>query len=80
MTAQLGRPDGILEDAYLVATGAWAEVLVGEVELLDAQRAHLLLVIVDELVLLCARHGGVVWRGVCGVSCSSVVGWRLKGE
>lgn len=71
----------------MVATGTWAEVPIGQVELLDAEGAALLLVIVDELVLLHARHGewGVgagagagagVGAGECGgmrgVSCSSV--------
>lgn len=46
--------------AYLVAAWTGLEVLVGEVELLNAEGAELLLVIVDELVYLCAGHG------VCG--------------
>ena len=46
--------------AYLVAAWAGAEVPVREVELFDTERAALLLVIVDELVLLQSRHG------VCG--------------
>lgn len=51
--------------AHLVAAGAWSKVPVGQVELLDAQRAALLLVVVDELVLLYAGHDvrlGVRWR------------------
>jgi hypothetical protein len=43
--------------AYLVAAGTWPEVPVGQVELLDAERAALVLVVVDELVILEARHG-----------------------
>jgi hypothetical protein len=41
----------------LVAAGTWPEVPVGQVELLDAERAALVLVVVDELVILEARHG-----------------------
>jgi hypothetical protein len=38
--------------AYLIAARTWTEVLVGEVQLLDAQGTDLLLLfIVDELVL-----------------------------
>jgi hypothetical protein len=51
--------------AYLVAARAGSEVLVGQVELLDTERAALILVIVDELVLLYAGHG-VWWLRVCG--------------
>lgn len=43
--------------AYLVAAWARLEVLVGEIELLNAEGAELLLLIVDELVYLCAGHG-----------------------
>lgn len=46
--------------AYLVAAWARLEVLVGEIELLNAEGAELLFLIVDELVYLCAGHG------VCG--------------
>ena len=48
------RPSRLTEfsrGAHLVAAGAWSEVPVGQVELLNAERAALLLVIVDELVL-----------------------------
>lgn len=44
--------------SYLVAAGTWAEVSVGQVELFDAERAALVLVVVDELVILEAGHGG----------------------
>src|SRR5690242_16021992 len=50
--------------AYLVAAGTRAEVSVGQVELLDAERTALVLVVVDELVILEARHGVCVC-GVC---------------
>lgn len=55
------------ERTNLVATWAWPEVLVGEIELLDAEGTELLLLIVDELVYLCAGHdvrgdGGRWWR------------------
>jgi hypothetical protein len=43
----------------LVAAWAGPEIPVREVELFDAERAALLLVIVDELVLLQSRHGRV---------------------
>ena len=43
--------------AYLVAAGTRAEVSVGQVELLDAERAALVLVVIDELVILEAGHG-----------------------
>lgn len=43
--------------AYLIAARAGAEVLVCQVELFDAERAGLVLVIVDELVVLYAGHG-----------------------
>jgi hypothetical protein len=55
---------------YLVSAWARAEVLVGYVELLDAEGAALLLFVVDELVLLYARHAVRVcadrarWGGV----------------
>lgn len=38
--------------AYLVAAGTRAEVSVGQVEFLDAERTALVLVVVDELVVL----------------------------
>lgn len=41
---------------YLVATGTRTEALVLEVELLDAERTRLLLIVVDELILQRARH------------------------
>lgn len=50
--------------AYLVATRTGTEVPVRQVELLDAEGAALLLVIVDKLVLLHSRHGDVCGRGV----------------
>jgi len=52
--------------AYLVATRTGPEVPVRKIEFLDAERATLLLVIVDELVLLHSRHGDVCG---CGMSC-----------
>lgn len=45
------------EGSYLVAAGAWFEVPVRQVELLDAEGTALILVIVDELVLLYTGHG-----------------------
>ena len=42
---------------YLISAGTRAEVLVRQIELLDTQRAGLLLIIVDELILLRPRHG-----------------------
>jgi hypothetical protein len=59
-------------EAHLISTGTWPEVPVREVELLDAKRAALLLIIVDELVLLYTRHDGG-----CGDALSGVMGWRL---
>lgn len=53
--------------AHLVAARAWSEIPVGQVEFLDAERATLLLVIVDELILLYAGHDvrfAVRWRAV----------------
>lgn len=44
---------------YLIAAWTRPEPLVGEVELLHAQRTCLFFVIVDELVLLSFRHGGL---------------------
>lgn len=41
---------------YLVATGTRTEALVLEIELLDAERTRLLLIVVDELILQRARH------------------------
>jgi hypothetical protein len=51
----------------LVAAWTGPEIPVREVELLDAERAALLLVIVDELVLLQSGHG-VVWL------------WKVRGQ
>jgi hypothetical protein len=48
----------------LIAAGTWPEVPVGQIELLDAERAALVLVVVDELVILEARHG-VLCVSVC---------------
>lgn len=42
----------------MVAAGAGPEVSVGQVELLDAERTALVLVVVDELVLLYPGHDG----------------------
>lgn len=48
-----------MEDmTYLIAARTGPEPLVCEVELLHAEGAHLLLIIVDELILLALRHGG----------------------
>ena len=41
---------------HLVSAWTGPETLVAEIELLDAERAGLLLVIVDELILLRLRH------------------------
>ena len=57
--------------AYLVAAGTRAEVSVGQIELLDAERAALVLVVVDELVILEAGHG------VCGGSQMCWVAMRV---
>ena len=42
--------------AYLVSTGTWSEVLVGEVKLLHTEGAALIFIIVDELILQYAGH------------------------
>ena len=60
----------------MVAAGTWAEVSVGQVELLDAERTALVLVVVDELVILKAGHGVCV--GGCGVA--DVLGWAAGCE
>jgi hypothetical protein len=60
--------------AYLVAARTRAEVPIRQVELLDAERAALVLVIVDELVLVLSRHSDVWW---CNVSCQAR-GWRSR--
>ena len=41
---------------YLVAAGTRPKPLVCEVKLLDAERARLFFIVVDELVLLALRH------------------------
>jgi hypothetical protein len=61
--------------AHLVAAGTRSEVSVGQVELLDAERTALVFVVVDELVLLYARHDG--W--MCSGTCRGVKEWR-SGE
>ena len=61
------------QGAYLVAAGTRAEVLVRQVEFLDAERAALVLLVVDELVLLYAGHGGQLGVGV-GVGVAGVTG------
>ena len=43
---------------HLVATGTRTKALVLEIELLDAERTRLLLIVVDELILQRARHDG----------------------
>jgi hypothetical protein len=63
------------EASYLVAARTRAEILVLHVKLLNAEGAALLFVIVDELILLDARHGG---RTRCAV-CSALAGPRFWG-
>ena len=67
--------------AHLIAAGARTEVPVGQVELLDAERAALLLVIVDELVLLYAGHGVLcVVSGALASGAGGGVERALAGE
>jgi hypothetical protein len=65
------------EKAHLVAAWTRSEVLVAQVELLNAKGAHLLFVIfVDELVLLGSRH----CESVMGRVASRVVSVDGKGR
>jgi hypothetical protein len=54
---------------HLVATGTRAEVSVRQVELLDAEGTALVLVVVNELVIVEAGHGGRVSGGGVCVQC-----------
>lgn len=45
--------------AYLIAARTWSEPSVRKVKLFHAKWACLLLIIVDELILLCSGHGCV---------------------
>lgn len=45
-------------ESYLIAARTRPEALVGKIQLLDAERARLLLIVVDELILETSRHNG----------------------
>lgn len=43
---------------YLETTGAREEAFIREIELFDAERACFVFVVVDDLILMWARHDG----------------------